>query len=117
MRTLLDILAVAALALGVHLVLGWAWTIGAGFLGGLFAAKRGGLVGLLGVALDWAVLVGYNYIAAPAATQTMTDTMGGIIGNTSGMVVVAGTIFIGVLLGGVGGVAGTLARQVVRPGR
>jgi len=114
---LLHIGAVAACALVVHLVLGWAWTLGAGVLGGFIARQWGWLVGTLGVALDWAALVGYNYAVAPAATQTMTDTMGGIIGNTSGMAVVAGTILLGTLLGGLGGVAGALARQVVRPAK
>ena len=115
MRTLFHIVAVAVLALVVHLALGWAWTLGVGFLGGAFIRRRGWLVGMLGVALDWVVLIGYNYVAAPAATQTMTDTMGGIIGNTPGMAVVAGTILIGVLLGGLGGAAGTFARQALRP--
>mgnify|MGYP006307598319 CR=1 FL=1 len=115
MRTLVQIAVVAILALGVHLALGWVWTLGVGGLGGVFMTRRGWLVSMLGVAFDWAVLVGYNYVAAPAATQTMVDTMGGILGNTSGMAVVAGTILIGMLLGGVSGAVGTFARQAVRP--
>ncbi len=113
MRTLLHILAVAVCALVLHLVLGWAWTLGAGVLGGMIAPQRGWLVGTLGVALDWGMLVGYNYAVAPAATQIMTDTMGALIGNTSGMAVVAGTIVLGMLIGGLGGAAGASARQVV----
>jgi len=115
MRMLFHILAVAACALVVHLVLGWAWTLGAGVLGGMIATQRGWLVGTLGVALDWGVLLGYNYAVAPAATQTMTDTMGALIGNTSGMAVVAGTIVLGMVLGGLGGAAGASIRRVVRP--
>jgi hypothetical protein len=117
MRMALYILAVAACALLLHLTLGWAWTLGAGVLAGLFVPKRGWLVGTLGVTLNWAVLITYNYVVAPAATQAMVDTMGGIIGNTPGMAVVAGTLSIGMLLGGLGGGVGTFARQMLRPAR
>jgi hypothetical protein len=41
----------------------------------------------------------------------MTRTVGGILGNTPGAVVVAATVFIGALLGGLGGAVGTLMRR------
>jgi hypothetical protein len=115
MRMLLHIVAVAASALLLHLTLGWAWTLGAGVLGGAVAPSRGWIVGTLGVTIGWALLVGYNFVVAPEATQTMADTMGGIIGNTPGIAIVAGTILLGALLGGLGAAAGTFARQAIRP--
>jgi hypothetical protein len=83
-------------------------------VGGVIAPRRGGLVGLLGVGLEWAALVGYNYVVAGAAMEVMTSTLGGILGNTPGAVVVAATVFIGALLGGLGGTVGALARRWVR---
>jgi len=109
----LAVLGTAVLALALHLALGWAWTLGAGLVGGVIAPRHGGLVGLLGVGLEWAALVGYNYIVAGAAMAVMTSTLGGILGNTPGTMVVAATVFIGALLGGLGGTVGALMRRWV----
>lgn len=114
-RFVVRVLGTALLALVLHVALGWAWTFGAGLASGFFAPRRGGLVGGLGVALDWTAWIGYSYGAAGSATAVMTGTMGGILGNTTGAVVVAATVFIGALLGGVGGLTGTFARRTVRP--
>ena len=109
MRFVVRVLGTMVVALGLHLTLGWAWTFGAGVVGGVAAPNRGWLIGLLGVALDWAVLVGYNSMVAGAATEVMIGTMGGIFGNT-----VAATVFIGALLGGLGGLVGMFARRTVQ---
>lgn len=114
MRFTVHVLGTTVLALALHLMLGWAWTFGAGLAGGVIAPRRGWLVGSLGVALDWAALVGYNFWIAGAATGIMIRTMGDILGNTSGMVVVAATVFIGAALGGLGGVVGMVTRRVAR---
>lgn len=110
----LRIVGVAAAGLVLHLLVGWAWTIVAGVAGGLSVAHRGWLVGAAGVGLEWAVLVGYNYGAAGAAVQAMVHTMGGILGNTPGSVVVAATVLLGMLLGGAGGLVGMAVRQAFR---
>jgi len=114
MHFVVRVLGTMVVALGLHLTLGWAWTFGAGVVGGVAAPHRGWLIGLLGVALDWAVLVGYNSMVAGAATEVMIGTMGGIFGNTAGTVVVAATVFIGALLGGLGGLVGMFARRTVQ---
>jgi hypothetical protein len=115
---LLAILLTAGLALALHLTLGWAWTLGAGLAGGFWAARRGWVVGGVGVGLAWAVLVAYNYAAAPEATGIMTDTVGGIIGgfsgNTASILIVALTLVIGTVLGALGGWVGGMAALLYR---
>lgn len=115
MHTTLRVAVVAVLALALHLLLGWRWTILAGIVGGAWVDRRGWLVGALGVGLDWAVLVLYNYATARAATQVMTETMGRLLGNMPSLVVVAATVLIGGLIGVLGGAIGTALRGLIRP--
>ena len=110
MQFSLRIVVVATLSLALHLTLGWTWTLLAGIGGGVWVARRGWLVGLLGVALGWLALVAYSYAVAGAATQVMTNTVGGMLGNMPGLVVVAATVLIGGLIGVLGGAVGMSLR-------
>lgn len=121
MLTALRILATAVLALVLHLALGWAWTVVAGFAGGFWAAQRtsggrllsgwGWLVGALGVGIEWTVLVLYNFVVAGGATGRMMHTVGGLLGNLPGFAVVLLTVLVGAVLGAVGGLAGVQATR------
>ena len=102
----MKILGTAVLSIILHLLLGWAWTLLAGIVGGFWAVRRGWLVGTFGVGLAWAALIGYNFAVASGPVTTMTDTMGGIMGDWPGFATVALTLFIGVLLGLLGGAIG-----------
>ncbi len=97
----------ALLALVLHLAFGWAWTLLAGVVAGVWVVRCGWLIGALGVGLAWAGLVVYNYLVAAGATSAMAGTMGGLLGNLPGAAVVALTVCIGLLLGALGGFAGT----------
>ncbi|NBC18240.1 MAG: hypothetical protein GVY18_13095 [Bacteroidetes bacterium] len=109
----MTILVTAALALGLHLLFGWPWTIAAGVVGGLWVGAGGWRVGALGVGLDWAALIVYNYVVAPEPVATMTETVGGILGNMPGAAVVACTLFIGLALGALGGAFGAHVRRAL----
>lgn len=111
----LQIVMTALAAFVLHLVLGWAWTLLAGVGAGVWAGRRGWRVGGVAVGLEWLVLVGYNYVVAPAETGAMLETMGGIVGNMPGFAIVAISLLIGVLLGALGGLIGTQLRRLVRP--
>ena len=100
----------AMLAVVLHLVLGWAWTLGAGVVGGLWAGRRGWLTGLRGVALGWAALVAWGFVAAPEATVRMARTVGGLFGNLPGVVTILATLLIGAALGTAGGLVGQQLR-------
>ena len=102
--------ATAVLALVLHVLLGWAWTLGAGVVAGVWAGRRGWFVGGMGVGLSWLVLVVYNFIIAAGPVGRMTETLGGILGNLPGFAVVGITLVIGVLLGTLGGGLGTQIR-------
>ena len=95
------------LALILHLLLGWAWTILAGVVVGVWQGRGGWLVGGIGVGASWLTLVLYNVIVATEPVGRMTDTLGGILGNLPGIAVIIITMLIGVLLGLVGGGLGT----------
>lgn len=110
----MKIAVTTAVSLALHLTLGWAWTLLAGVAGGVWAGRRGGVVGGAGVGLGWLLLVIYNFAVAAPAVRAMTATMGGILGNLPAWAVVALTLLVGVMLGATGGVLGArLAR--VRP--
>ena len=105
-------LATAALALILHLSLGWAWTLLAAVAGGAWAARRGWLVGALGLALDWLVLISYSYYDAPEATAEMARVMGVLFGNMPAFAFVGLSLSVGVILGALGGAIGAQLAEV-----
>lgn len=104
-------------AVVIHLLLGWAWTLLVGLAAGLLFGRHGWLHGALVVGADWLALIVYNYLVDARAVRVMTDTMGGILGNLPSFAIVAITVFIGTLLGLIGGAAGTQLRLLVVDGR
>lgn len=109
----MKILLTLIIALILHLTLGWAWTSLAGVVGGFWAGRRGWLVGAAGVALDWAVLVAYNFVVAAGPVQRMTSTVGGLLGNLPGVTIVLLTVLVGAVLGALGGLVGAQARRLL----
>lgn len=103
----------ALLSIGMHLALGWEWTVLAGMIGGGWASRRGWLVGGGGTALGWAVLVGYTAGVAPASLRILVDTLGALAGNIPGEAIVGLTVLLGALLGALGGHLGALLRPLV----
>ena len=111
MSYFVKLLVVALLALLLHVVLGWAWTIAAGLAAGLWIGRGGWHLGAASVGIEWLVLVLYNYLVAPHAVHLMFENLGSLLGNLPFFVIVALTLMIGALLGLLGGAAGTqLAR-------
>ena len=102
-----------ALAFALHLLLGWGWTLVAGIAGGFWAVRRGWLVGLLGVGLDWLAWLLYDYAVARAATSELVRILGGVLGNLPGGAVVGVTLLIGLVLGALGGFTGTQAARLL----
>lgn len=100
------ILGVALVSLGLHLTLGWMWTVVAGFLGGVWAAPRGWFVGALGVGLAWLMLVGFNFLVAAGPMSLLISALGSLIGNTLPALIVGATLFMGLLIGALGGWVG-----------
>jgi len=109
---MLRILITTVFSLAAHLLLGWAWTLGAGILGGALAERSGWFVGAAGVALGWAILVVYTFAVAAAPTRILVDSLGKIFGNIPAAAIVGGTVLIGILLGGLGGAIGQMLPRV-----
>ena len=117
LRTIGPLLVAWGLALGAHLALGWAWTVAAGVLIGLWRPRRGWLWGLGGGALGWATLVGYTAIVAPGSLRVLLDTLVALGGNIPGEAVVGASVVLGGGLGALGGAIGGLGRTVAPPVR
>ena len=109
------VLLITILAMVLHILFGWAWTVVAAMAGGIWTAqvRRCMLIGAAGVGLEWAGWVVFSFITAAPATQTMLDTLGGLMGNSPPVVVVGATVCIGVLLGALGGLVGGTIGQLM----
>lgn len=106
--TIGKVIAVAILSVALHLFVGWEATILAGVLAGVWVDRHGWLLGAVGTALGWAGLVCYSAYVAPAAFRILLDTMGSFAGTIPGSVLVGGTVFVGSLLGALGGGIGSV---------
>jgi len=107
------VLLTALLSLGVHLALGWEWTVLAGIVGGVLSRPSWGwLVGAGGTALAWAALVIYSAWIAPASFRILLDTVASLAGNIPGATLVGMTVFMGALLGALGGGIGSVLRPL-----
>jgi len=96
-----------ALAVVLHGVLGWAWTILAGVLAGAWYPSRGYLLGAGCVGGAWTLFVVYTALRAPEAFRTLIGLIGAFSGNMPGAAVVAGTVGLGGLIGALGGGLGS----------
>ncbi len=105
------------LSILLHVFVGWEWTVLAGVLCGWLMTRQGWLGGAVSVAAGWGIFVLYDYISAPAQIGRMLEATGQIFGNLPGPVVVVLTIFIGGLLGLLGGLVGSRLRQFVESGK
>jgi hypothetical protein len=113
-RTVVGGLLVAwGVVLGLHVALGWAWTVGGGVLVGLWRPRRGWVWGASGGALGWASLVGYTAATAPASLRLLLETVGALGGNIPEEAVVGATVVLGSALGALGGVLGSAVRLLL----
>lgn len=109
------ILLTAALALLLHVLLGWPWVVLAALVAGVLKGRWGWAHGALGVGLSWTILLMQRLLETPAETGRVLEIMGTLFqGRSAGFVVLA-SLFIGLLIGALGGVIGTQLRLLVRP--
>ena len=94
------------LALALHITLGWAWTMIAGIIGGFGAQDRGWLVGALGVGLSWLLIILWNLFFVGGHLASMVQALGAGLGNVPGVVLVAVSLMVGVILGALSGYLG-----------
>ncbi len=101
------------LAMLLHVVLGWPWSILGGVAAGVASTKTGWLLGMVAVGMSWSMLILYNFVVAPDETSRFLTITGGLFGNMSGPTLVVVTVSLGLLLGLLGGVIGSLLRSIV----
>jgi len=107
----------APVAAGLHLAVGWEWTILPAIVAGVLAGSRGWMAGLLTVALPWAGILAWSYAASPDSTPILLGVLGGLLGgNTPGAVVVALTLLFGGLIGLAGGTVGSQLNGIAPAG-
>ncbi|MEX0821983.1 MAG: hypothetical protein WD021_07545 [Rhodothermales bacterium] len=107
------LLALTALAAGLHSTLGWEWTAAAGLAAGYWMPQRAWIYGGVVVGLDYALFVAFSFARDPRAVGVMTETMGAFLGNMPSYAVVALTVVLGVAIGIVTGAAGRRLRHLV----
>lgn len=109
-----NVLITAIVGAGLHVGVGWEWTLVAAIAGGMLSVQRGWLTGALALGLSWgAVLLG-SYLLAPDASAVLLGILDALIGgNTNGAIAVACTLLFGGLLGLCGGVIGSQIRSVI----
>lgn len=109
----IKLVATALAAFLVHFALGWAWTFAAGVGAGVWQGRGGWHLGALAVGIEWAGWVIYSYTVDARAVHLMTETIGSVLGNLPFFAVVALTLLIGMVLGGLGGGVGTRLRSLL----
>lgn len=110
---LMKVLVTAILSVVIHVSLGWEATVLAGLVGGFWATRHGWFVGALGTAVAWAGLVVYSAAVSAPAFRVLLDTIGALAGNIPGKALVGLTVFLGAVLGALGGAVGTVLRPLV----
>jgi len=108
-----NVLIGAFTSAGLHVAVGWEWTVAAAVLVGVLSIRRGWLAGFLALALAWGGVLLGSYLMAPGASGVLLDVISGLIsGNTTPAVAVASTLIFGGLLGLAGGVIGGQLRAM-----
>lgn len=101
--------------MALHLLLGWAWSMGGGIIVGLYNPRRAWLWGGISVGLDWALFVLHAFIVAAEPTWRLTDILGAMFGNIPGALIPFMTVFVGILIGIAGGSLGSSIQPIVAP--
>jgi hypothetical protein len=104
------ILATAVLAGGLHWSVGWMATPLAGGVAGVWATRWHWWAGAAGVGGAWAAATVYTAAVAPGSFRVLLDTLGALGGNIPGEAFVALPVFVGSLLGALGGGIGRCLR-------
>lgn len=108
-----NVLIGAVTSAGLHVAVGWEWTIAAAILAGVLSIRRGWLAGAFALAAAWGSVLLGSYLMAPGASSILLGVIGGLIsGNTIPAVAVASTLIFGGLLGLAGGAIGGQLRAM-----
>lgn len=102
-------------ALVVHVLFGWIWSISGAVVAGAISRRLGPLVGASCMVLSWGLLVLYGFVVAPGETAEMARVVSALLGNLPAPVTVALTLFVAATLGLAGGWLGMSLRRLVEP--
>lgn len=104
-------------ALTLHLLLGWMWSVIGAIVAGGMSRRLGPLVGTTSLVLAWGVAILYSFLRAPDETAEMTRVVAALLGNLPPPVTVALTLFIAAALGLTGGWFGSTLRRLSSHGQ
>lgn len=107
------VLAAAVLSVLLHWGIGWEATVLAGVAAGGGVRHLHWFAGAAGVAIGWAAIVIYTAAVAPSSFRVLLDTVGALGGNIPGALLVGGTVFLGGILGALGGGIGGVLRALL----
>lgn len=103
-------------ALALHVVLGWPWSILGGLAAGWLEPRGGWWRGALAVGSAWLILIGYNVLAAAGPVREMHRVVASVAGNLPAWTIPVLSVFVGLSLGAAGGLVGTSLRRVAARG-
>ena len=105
---MLPFVVALGLALLLHLLVGWEWTLLAGVVYGFWVRRLAWLgAGVVGL-LAWALLLLYSYVVAAESMGRMSDTIAALAGGSASWLVPLATLTVGFVLGALGGVLGAM---------
>ncbi|MEO1076239.1 MAG: hypothetical protein AAFX41_09785 [Bacteroidota bacterium] len=113
-RTIL-VFVTATVALTLHVILGWTWSVLAAVLGGFVMGRGGSVVGALGLVLPRAGLVLWNLAVYGPEMARMTEAIGSLLGGLPSFVVPLLTLVTALVLGTLGGLTGASLRKQLLP--
>lgn len=93
-------------ALALHVMLGWMWSVAGSLVAGFMVSKRSAWSGALTLIVSWALLIGWNMAVAPAENLNMMETMAELLGGMPGFVIPFATLLIAAVLGLAAGALG-----------
>lgn len=112
----LAIIISCILALALHVVLGWPWSIIGGVAAGWLAPAGGWWRGGVAVGTAWLLLIGYNLLVAAGPVREMHRVAASIAGDLPGWTIPVLSVLVGLLIGSAGGLVGSSLRRVAGHG-
>lgn len=101
-----------AVALALHTVIGWPWSIAGGIFVGWGAQSGSWWKGALVVGTDWLLLIIYNLAVAYEPVVEMHRVLAGFLGELPSWSIPLTSVLVGSVIGLCGGVLGSSLRAV-----
>ncbi|NND72662.1 MAG: hypothetical protein HKN43_13880 [Rhodothermales bacterium] len=94
------------LSVGLHVAVGWQWSVVGGIVAGFWAIRRGWIAGGVTVGLAWSILLAYSLFDAFNPVLRMFEVAGQLVGGLPAVFTPVAIVLCGFLLGLLAGFLG-----------